>query len=153
MKMKWLCLLFFFSGSTCLQAQVTVKKICECTMDANISSTVKFSSSSFYPGKTYKAYVTVSNAGSCIWAPKEIELRVKILRCPSGSACQRDEFIPKKWDMNEAFVDPKESTTFIYDWEGPAYTGKFTLQYQMYYDNKAIGDPIPAYIEILPAKN
>ncbi len=150
--MKLLCLLFFFSGGALLHAQVTVKKICECTMDANISSSVRFSSSSFYPGKAYKAYVRVTNQGSCIWGSKEVELRVKVVRCPSGSACQRDEFIPPKWDTNEGFVDPRESTEFIYDWSGPAYTGKFNIQYQMYFDNKPIGDPIITTIEILPGK-
>jgi hypothetical protein len=152
MKQTLIALFIFCAGIIQVKAQVTVKKICECTMDANISSSVRFSSSTFYPGKAYKAYVKVYNEGSCIWGAREVELRVKVVRCPSGSACQRDEFIPKKWDVNESYVDPRESTEFIYDWEGPSYTGKFNIQYQMYYDNKPIGDPIITTIEILPGK-
>jgi hypothetical protein len=143
-------LVFYFP----LNAQViTVKKTCECTYDGNISSSVQHSSSTFYPGKKYKTYVRVTNVGTCGWGEREVELRVKVFRCPNGSACQREELIPSKWDLNESYIIPKAYEQFIYDWEGPAHTGKFVLQYQVYYDNKPFGDPILTTIEILPAKS
>ena len=153
--MKLLVALFFLFLLNCRQAVsqvLKVNKTCECTMDANISSTVKFSSKPLYPNKSYKAYITVENTGTCGWGDSEVELRVKIVRCPSGSACQRDELLPRKWDLNEDYRQPGQSEVFIYDFEGPEYTGKFILSCQVYYQNKPFGDPITYTVEIAPGR-
>jgi hypothetical protein len=151
--MKWKLLGLVFLLACCRQVNaqtLTVKKTCDCTMDANISSFVKFSSSTIYPGKAYKAYVTVQNTGTCGWGEREVELRVKIIRCPNGSACQRDELIPNKWDVNEDYRPHGESEVFIYDFEGPEYTGKFQLSCQVYFNGKSFGDAITYTVEIKP---
>jgi hypothetical protein len=152
--MKRILSLLALLGSALLGSgqTITVKKTCECTFDGSITSSVRFSSTKFYPAKKYKAYVRVTNQGTCAWGVREVELRVKIVRCPSGSACQRDELIPNKWDYNEKYINPGDYEEFIYDWEGPPYTGKFVLQYQVYYENKPFGDPVNTTIEILPGQ-
>ncbi|HQW44517.1 MAG TPA: hypothetical protein PLX74_10070 [Chitinophagaceae bacterium] len=153
MKLKLVCLLFLFTGSITLKAQtLTLKKTCDCTMDGNISSTVKFSSNTMYPNKAYKAYVTVLNTGTCGWDEGEVELRVKIIRCPSGSACQRDELIPTRWDVNNEYRPKGESEVFIYDFEGPEYTGKFQLSCQVFYQGRSFGDAVTYTVEIRPGK-
>lgn len=153
--MKWklfsmVC--FFFIHETSHAQTITVKKTCECTFDGSISSSVRFSASTFVPGKSYKAYVKATNTGTCGWGDDEVELRVKVVRCPSGSACQRDEFIPSRFDKNEDYINPRDYEEFIYDWEAPAYTGKFNIQYQLYYMGKPFGDPIITTIEISPPR-
>ena len=150
MKCKLLSLIFLLTCLHQINGQtITVKKTCECTFDGNISSSVRFSESKLLQKKKYHASITAENIGSCDWGVKEVELRVKIIRCPSGSACQRDELIPDKWDLNESIRGIREKEIFIYYFEAPLYTGKFVLQYQLYYDNKPFGAPILTTIEIL----
>lgn len=153
MKWKLLGLVFLLAFYQGLDAQtLSLKKTCDCTMDANVSSTVRFSSTDIYPNRGYKAYISVQNTGTCGWNEGEVELRVKILRCPSGSACQRDELIPSRWDVNNEFRPRGESEIFIYDFEGPEYTGKFQMSCQVYYQGRPFGDPLPYTIEIKPGK-
>lgn len=151
--MKLICLLVLFSyimNKEAIAQTITVKKTCECTFDGVISSGVRHSSSKFFREKKYSTDVKVNNTGTCTWEVKDVELRVKIVRCPSGSACQRDELIPKKWDMNEKHVIPGYDDHFVFEWEGPPYNGKFVLSYQLYYNGKPFGDAITTTIEIQP---
>lgn len=154
--MKWklasLCIFFACHQQTYAQT-ITVKKTCECTFDGSISSTIRFSNTKIYEKKAYKAYVKAENTGTCEWGDGEVELRVKISKCPSGSACQRDELIPSRWSKNDRNIFRGYNMEFVYDFEGPTYLGKYNLVYQLYYMGKPFGDPIQTTIEILDDPN
>lgn len=143
--------LFFLSATWSAKAQpvITVKKTCECTYEGNISSSIRASDSKLYEGKKYKATVRVENTGTCTWGSREVELRAKILRCPSGSACNRPELIPSNAMLTDRDIIRGYTFEFDYDFTCPTWIGKFTIQFQLYYQNKPFGDPIPFYIEVL----
>jgi hypothetical protein len=150
MKRQFMLIAVLLIAAATSSAQtITVEKICKCTFDGDITSVHHNSSKIIMEGK-YQTDVKITNTGTCTWEVKDVELRLKIVRCPSGSACQRDEFFPKKWDMNEKHVLPGYSEYFVFDWEAPQYNGKFVLSYQLYYDGKPFGDAITSTIEILP---
>ncbi|MBI5858802.1 MAG: hypothetical protein HZB42_14315 [Sphingobacteriales bacterium] len=154
MKGKFIWLLFLLVISYQGNSQtITVKKTCECTYDGSISSTIRFSNSKLYEKKAYKAYVKAENTGTCIWGDGEVELRVRISRCPSGSVCQRDELIPSRWTKNDRDIIHGYTEEFVYDFEGPSYLGKYNLVYQLYYMGKPFGDAIQTTIEILDDPN
>ena len=150
MKIRLFLLAFLsVTGYVHADAQLKITKTCECTLDANISSTITFNNSKLIMEKSYQAYISAENKGTCGWDDGEIELRVKIIRCPSGSACQRDELIPSKWDTNKDYINSGQTGRFIHYFEAPAWNGKFVLQYQLYYKGKPFGDPVLKTIEIL----
>jgi|CXWL01.1.fsa_nt_gi hypothetical protein len=89
---------------------------------------------------------------TCGWGEWEEDQRVKIIRWPSDSACKQDELIPNQWGVNGDYRSHGEWKTFIYDFKDPAYTGKFQLPRQVYFNAKPFGNAVTFTVEILTGK-
>lgn len=135
-------------------ARAQIKSQQECVYDGQFSSSNISMPGEMYPDQKGEVRVTVRNVGSCIWHPRDVELRVSIKKGPSGAPIQRDELLPSSSEtLYPQETGPGESATVRYNIEAPYYLGNYELEFVLMFKGQKFGElGVTKTIKIVPKK-
>lgn len=130
-----------------MSSSVGTSALASAPLDAQFSrSSIKIPST-MKAGQSYDVTIKVKNVGDIKWQGRNIRMKSKIKRGPSGAPTQREELTP---EVNlSATVNTGQTWDCRFKVQASKWTGRYTLQYSMADGRNEFGDKVDMDVEVV----